>query len=394
LYNQAESSGYLEEVIEDNNRFLPKIDFSNPANFSRYGSAEKYYVDAIKNIYQRYPYDGSKKEKQEWRNNSSQFDLYFLDNIYPKTTGYVFLSGSNIVNSSNVRSSSLPQYISVKGGPNAGPDNKFDTGNTYDVSKNRESNLAITQYGNTVEFWFKDSVESGSVLSTSEYCLFDLWNGIASGSHNYTRLTIKKDYNLTKNNFSVSYISGTSGLALTNLDYNFDPYNWHHYAFTFKNDDINTSNLEVCLFVDGNLVLKNVFSNSGGINLANNLDAKAYIGCYRADHSGVSTVYDTLGVSCGYYDEFRFWKECRSSQQIYKNWFSSVGGGSNTDDSNTELGIYYKFNEGVINTTSINDIDKIVLDYSGRISNGSINNYNTNCRNTGSAINVYFEKNI
>jgi len=394
LYNQAESSGYLEEVIKDNNRFLPKIDFSNPENFSRYGSAEKYYVDAIKNIYQRFPYDGSKKEKQEWRNNSSQFDLYFLDNIYPKTTGYVFLSGSNIVNSLNIRSSSLPQYISVKGGPNAGPDNKFDTGNTYDVSKNRESNLAITQYGNTVEFWFKDSVQSGSALSTSEYCLFDLWNGIASGSHNYTRLTIKKDYNLTKNNFSVSYISGTSGLALTNLDYNFDPYNWHHYAFTFKNDDINTSNLEVCLFVDGNLVLKNVFSNSGGINLANNLDAKAYIGCYRADDSGVSTVYDTLGVSCGYYDEFRFWKECRSSQQIYKNWFSSVGGGSNTDDSNTELGIYYKFNEGVINTTSINDIDKIVLDYSGRISNGSINNYNTNCRNTGSAINVYFEKNI
>lgn len=392
LYNQAESEGYLEEVVKDKNRFLPPINFTNPENFARYGSAERYYVDAIKNIYQRYPYDGSKKEKEEWKNNSSQFDIYMFDNIYPKTTGYVFLSGTNVSVSSNIRSSSLPQYISVKGGPNAGPNNKFDTGNIYDLTNNRESNLGITEYGNTVEFWFKDSVESGSVLSQAEYCLFDLWNGVNSGSNNYTRLTIKKDHSTTDNNFSVSYISGTSGLNLTTINYNFDPYNWHHYAFSFRNSVENLSNLEVCLFVDGNLVLKNVYNNSGNIKLANNSELEAYIGCYRADSSGVSGIYNTLGVSCGYYDEFRFWKECRSSQQIYRNWYNSVGGGSNTDDSNTELGIYYKFNEGIINSSSINDIDKIVLDYSGRISNGLINNYSIICRNTASAIDIYFNK--
>jgi len=390
LYDQAESEGYLDQIVEDKNRFLPSVDFSKAENFARYGSAEKYYVDAIKNIYQRYPYDGSRKEKEEWKNNSSQFDLYVLDNVYPKTTGYVLLSGSNVVVSSNIRSSSLPQYISVFGGPNAGADNKFETGNIYDISKNRESNLGITQFGNTIEFWFKDSVESGSALSSAEYCLFDLWNGIASGSSDYTRLTIRKNYNLNENNFSVSYISGTSGLPLTTIDYNFDPYNWHHYAFTFKNDINNSSNLEVCLYVDGNLQIKEVYNSSGNIKLANNLGLKAYIGCYQADSSGVSTIYNTLGSSCGYYDEFRFWKECRSSQQIFRNWFDSVGGGSNTDDSNTELGIYFKFNEGIINTSAINEIDKIILDYSGRISNGNINNYSLTCRNTGSAIDEYF----
>ena len=65
LSAEAESKYYLEETSKERQRYLPAVDFTRPANFSRYGSAEKYYTDAIKNIYQRYPYDGSKKEKED-----------------------------------------------------------------------------------------------------------------------------------------------------------------------------------------------------------------------------------------------------------------------------------------------------------------------------------------
>ncbi len=82
-------------------------------------------------------------------------------------------------------------------------------------------------------------------------------------------------------------------------------------------------------------------------------------------------------------DEFRFWKVERTAQDIGRNWFGQVRGGSNTDISNTTLGVYYKFNEGI---TGVTAQDSVVLDYSGRVSNGTFTGYTSTTRNTGSAI--------
>lgn len=390
LYNQGESEEYVEEILKDKERFLPLVDFSNPANFAFYGSAEKYYVDSFKNIYQNYPYDGSKKEKQEWRNNVSQLDLYLFDEIYPKTVGHIELSGTNPTVVSNIRSASAPQYVTIKGGPNPSVDGKFETSNIYDLNTNRESNLGITQKGNTVEFWFKDNAISGTALSQAEYCLFDLSNGTLSGSDNYTRLTIAKAFNATENKFLVTYISGTSGIQSEVIDYDFEPYNWHHYAFTFKNSLNNADDLEVCLFVDGVLVKKQTILASGEINLSDNSNIVANLGSYRAELNG--NINSGLGCSFGSFDEFRFWKVARSSQQIYRNWFTQVGGGTNKDDANVNLGVYLKFNEGIVNDNEINSLDAICLDYSGRVSNGNIINYNIYNKKTTSAIDIYFNK--
>ncbi len=392
LYNQAESNGYLEQLIIEKERFLPKIDFTSASNFARYGSAEKYYSDAIKNIYQRYPYDGSYKEKLEWRNVSSQFDLYVLDNVYPLTTGYVTLGSGSVASyvsgSTTYRSSSLPQYIRAKGGPNAGLNNKFENGNIYNLSKNLESNLGITSTGNTVEFWFKDSIADANIATDYSYCYFDLWNGIASGSSNYTRLTIERN---STNQFLVSYASGSSGVVKQQISYVIDKNNWHHYAFSFGNSESNNSDLEICLYVDGELIEKQTLSNKGNIELAYNYALQANIAAYMADEQGAnSSVWNGLGLSFGSFDEFRFWKVKRTSQQISRFWFTNVGGGNNTDDANTNLGIYYKFNEGIINSSEINELDKTILDYSGRISNGTVVNYDLNVRNNNSAINLYF----
>ena len=65
-----ESGEYVEEYIKQRNRFIPRVDFSKFENFVSYGSAEKYAEDAIKRIYQTYPYDGSQREKVEWHNSS------------------------------------------------------------------------------------------------------------------------------------------------------------------------------------------------------------------------------------------------------------------------------------------------------------------------------------
>ena len=85
----------------------------------------------------------------------------------------------------------------------------------------------------------------------------------------------------------------------------------------------------------------------------------------------------------GSLDEFRFWKTARSSEDIFNTWFIPVGGGTNKFESNIALSCYFKFNEGITGNSAL---DSQVLDYSGRINNGTIENFTTALRETGSAI--------
>ena len=92
------------------------------------------------------------------------------------------------------------------------------------------------------------------------------------------------------------------------------------------------------------------------------------------------------GKLSGSLDEFRYWKTKRTDQEISRNWFTRVGGGTNTDQANTALGVYFKFNEGIYDPISISSYDSNILDYSGRISNGVWTGYSLGARSTDSAI--------
>ena len=101
---------------------------------------------------------------------------------------------------------------------------------------------------------------------------------------------------------------------------------------------------------------------------------------HTPDRQDVGLGWGKLSASL---DEFRFWKSRRDSKEIGRNWFTQVHGGTNTDGANLDLGVYYKFNEGITLTSSA---DSTILDYSGRISNGSWTGYRSVARSTGSAI--------
>ena len=53
--SEVESVGYMTEHLNQKDRFIPPVDFSEPKQFARFGSAEKYYIDAIDRIYKTYP---------------------------------------------------------------------------------------------------------------------------------------------------------------------------------------------------------------------------------------------------------------------------------------------------------------------------------------------------
>ncbi len=314
------------------------------------------------------------------------------------------------------------EYITFFGGPGTassqlGPDPYSDIrqfNNIYDTtiytseglitnygSGSRESNLKSNfDNGVTVEFWLKTgSMDGGD--DTFKQVVFDMWNNESSASADYGRITIEVtgadqgDASRTHVNgwndspFLLTVQSGSrasghselgafqqkigTGFASSSLG------NWGHYAITIYNSG---SDLRADMFVNGILNDRRTFADQS----LGELSPKNMVGRVGALLAQPSASYaggSGAGKLNGSIDEFRFWKTQRTPEEIGRNWFTTVNGGVNTDVSNAELGMYYKFNEGV---TGDNSIDAIVLDYGGRVCNGTWTGYSSNSRNTGSAM--------
>ena len=417
--NEVESYHYHEQDILHEKRFIPNVDFTDPSTFAAYGSAEEYYVQSIERVYETYPYDGSLKERLIWENDSTYLDLYLLDNLYPRRNGYILMSAEGVsfktISTDGYGEPTNPEYISFKGGPHPHPDGmtpyaaQFTGSNYYNADNNRQSNLKLnfSTDGATVEFWLKkDQFYPGA---TPKEVIFDLWNGEASSSADYARLTVELSGTsdglnpvlLTAQSGAVGVVTASvaaSAFTTASLADN----KWHHYALSIKQRP-NTRLIQTRFYVDGDLNNEQSHTSlSGGVDAgvplldAPQTNLRAYIGALIAPPSGSDELATPAiagsGKLSGSLDEFRYWKTQRSSKDIGRFWFTQVGGGTNTDPKpftdtqdkvNTDLGVYFKFNEGI---TGITATDSTVLDYSGRVSNGTWTGYSTTSRNTGSAI--------
>ena len=416
---EIESAAYMEEFLKDRRRYKPNIDFTDPKNFVRFGSAKEYYKKAIENIYKTYPYDGSLKERIEWHNSSSYFDNYLFEYEYPRTNGYISIGQNWTADSvtandgiDKIVAASSPQYISIKGGPN-GPQapaydpnyekritykNPEQKANIYDAEINQKQNLTIDgATGNTVEFWLKLPTATATGQDSPSHAYFDLWNEstarAASGKYGRflieTRLDKDLDGTYTDNSlFHITYMSGTAGaercpIGPTSLltSENITLSDWNHYAFVARNNPTGSDHILFDLYING----YQVDSVHTGSQISEVITGpfNANIGAYRYNPAPNLAVSDGEGsISGSFFDEFRFWKKARNQKDIDLYWFTQIGGGTNTDYglenskytgslNPVDLGIYYKFNEGILGTNS----DSVVLDYSGRVSNGTYNNY-------------------
>ena len=394
LGSKTESEEYLKTYKIFKERVTPQVDFSQPKNWVRYGSAKQYYIDAAANVYDSYPYDGSEKEKIQWHNSSSYFENYVFEDEYPRTNGFITLNiDAATPGSGNYGTpSSTAQYILTTG--------SMAEDNVYDLSKARAENLFfdLSKNGATVEFWLKKNGFLGAAKTKREV-IYDLWNHELVSSTAYGRLRIEMDSTRADTVFLLTATSGTSGVKLATIGATgshgpgyitskVGDDKWHHYAFTFKNA---ASNIECELYHNGEYVetiLTGSVINcvSGGISWGQNKPIVSTIGAlaHRTSFNEDSIAKLGHGPLSASIDDFRFWKTRRTAKEIGINWFGQVAGGSNTDDSNTNLGLYYKFNEGITGEATT---DEIILDYSGRISNGIFYGYTaTNQRSTGSAL--------
>ena len=359
LVETVESSDFVEAKKEEHQQFVPPIDFSDPANFAKFGSAELYYEKAFERIHNYYPYDGTLAEKVEFENSSSYLDKYVFENLYPRTNGHVTFDGT--------------QYIDVYGGPHTASvgmagkplENTFDSSVVYDEDKGRTSAFEYRgSEGITIEFWMKKD----SIPNVRE-CILEIWN-----EDQATSPSLELSFFRSPNRFRLWINSATVTASRIDILSDIELSSWNHYAIVISNGDTET---QIETFVNGEFnsttpytgkLFEDILPSSSGMNLR--------IG-KRISTSSQPSLFE------GSIDEFRFWKTKRTPEQIYNSWFTQVGGGTNKNDANLDLGLYFKFNEGI---TGNDSLDEIVLDYSGRINNGYVTSYSSAFRNTGSAI--------
>ena len=383
---EVESVEYIRSYIDLSNKNLSNVDWENPEEFARYGSAEKYYEDNIENIYKTYPYDGSLKEKIDWELESPELSAYLFENRYPRYNGYIDIGndyGITIDVDSGYSLTNKEEYISFYGTLNTSPDAKdsqehFELSNKFDKENNRTYNLDVNgSEGVTVEFYFKKENSTGS----DKQVIFDLWNGQDDSSPEYGRLRIEVHPGVLgeEDKFYIEIASGSNGASSIGIGQNLSFTSWKHYAISLVNDG---AAIKAELYVNGD---KEAEMPSGTAIGRIEKAVKAHIGSLITKVPGTNTDKG-YGKLSGSLDEFRFWKKRRTEKQIARYYFTNVGAGVNTDDSNTHLGVYYKFNEGIVSTDSVSEYDKIILDYSGRISNGTWVGYSAGQRSTESAI--------
>ena len=383
-FSDAESSRNVEAISEKHNAFEPQVDFNEPLSFARFGSAELYYQGAVDRIIDFYPYDGTDAEYNQFYNKSLGIEKYIFNNLYPRTNGYVNFSTSS---------------ISLKGGPHTiassntkglfkDPESsQRETANIYDEDLyttaglptdygdgTRESNLKCDfEKGVTVEFWLKNS----DLPANQQQAIFHLTNssggdelsifldGVAAHAGN---TPFKATLSASHVRIFANQVIGSTPTLSSISD-------WNHYAVSLKNGD---NKIKAKFYLNGVLDAESELGSLGST-----LTTLEQSGTLAHIASGSSNEGEEYSFFAGSMDEFRFWKTERSAQDIGRNWFTQVRGGSNTDISNTTLGVYYKFNEGITGDTTT---DSVVLDYSGRISNGTFTGYAATSRNTGSAI--------
>jgi len=373
----VESIAFVEEKTKADQTYHPQIDFSDPENFVYYGSAELYYDAAIRRIYEDYPYDGSKAEQIAFEEAASSLERWVFENKYPKTTGHIQLGTTGDMGALNGtwRETGTPEYIRVWGGLHTDSStnlkDKFEKSAKFDEDKNRNQNWNCDfDRGVTIEFFMK--LPQKSVYE--QRVILDLWNG-KSGNESSRFLLYAVAQNGNTSLFATIEANGAFVITPV-IDANqvFD--DWGHIAITLFNEG---GRLKGFGFINGELNREFAFGST--YEFTGRMDA--FIGALQKPVGTSGDIYG--GKLQGSLDEFRFWKTKRTARQIKLNWFQPIGGGANTDDATSDLGVYLKFNEGIVGN---NQVDNVVLDYSGRLANGVWIGYEntTSARSTESAM--------
>ena len=265
----VESIDYVKEYSKDKFDFVPQLDFEDPANFVKYGSAKDYYVDLVDSVVQAYPYDGSLAERLKYRNDLVAIQKHEFDKNYPRFVGYADFSTETFnatINSFTIGSitfglgeSSTEQYIIT---------DNYSNNVVYNTGSNQVGSVELDfSNGATVEFWLKKD-EFPVAAKTQNEVIFSVSNEESDVFQITTDVTgsTKMIACFAKQSSSAEFVYEFETNLTTIADST-----WHHYALAFST----SSNGYVGEFyVDGKFQEKKFYTNaSPSLYLTGTLDA-------------------------------------------------------------------------------------------------------------------------
>ena len=359
LSSDLESDKEMNRYSELIKSFRPDVKAKHPGTFSFYGSAEQYYKDAVYNILNYYPFDGTKEEVLKWYLESPQIDVALLRQFWPTSVGHVTFNYS--------------EYVPFYAGPQSIPEAEF-----LGKYTKGESALRIGgEKGNTAEFWLKK--EAFNAVSAPKETIFHI--GTYPGKEDSSRSADFKVYLSASsgNPFHLTYKSGTVGA--TDLQLNTKTLTtstiadskWHHYALKITEEN---TKLIVKTYIDGQFDATTEHSMGSTMGSVDTYMAGAI----------AANISETTGSLSGSLDDFRIWKGARTEKQIAK-FYDKKTYASDISKLNysSRLGVHYSFNRP---TVGIATKDSLVVDSSGNDVMGRIKNYSESCRDNTSAVDL------
>lgn len=324
------------------------LDWSKFENHTFFSSAEVKVNESFNKIINGYPFDGSKKEVEEFLDSLTGYERWVFDS-FPTWSGALHFSGTQI---GEVPSSTRGTWIEVKD----------KSGTLYpDLAKNKKGEPVLNpgdEDSLSLEFLlFLPTITNGTQVifqknsSETEGFTFYLEPSVSSSS---TNAVFCISSGSIRNSVSASLVKGK----------------YNHLCLILNKQD----SREHCLQFFVNEMLESQSTNMLKIKKLGIDDANFLIGSGSSFYSNSTLVTPDQTLS-GTLDELRIFHSVRDEKS--QKLFSSRGLYSTPD-----LKLYYRFNEpsGSLSISGNTSIDSIVLDSSGNSLHSNINNFNSGLR--------------
>jgi hypothetical protein len=342
------------------------LDYSKFENHTFFNSAQANVNVAFDTIINKFPFDGTKIQQQQFIDSLTGFEKYVYDR-FAKNIGYLNFSNNSYI-----------QVIDKAGANFPTLSNKI-TGESLIDPKGKSFTVEA-------QIYIPPVTDPALPATTTTQIIFQK----LSGSNNvYNREeTERKGFTLLltssgggaqqTESLRCHVVSGSAELFASG---NINRGTFNHVAMVCDREDELS---ELRLYINNKLTSK---SNKVKIGHFDSENHDFFIGSGSAFFSSLGDQTLTTGqiieqeqTFTGSIDEVRLFHEARTQKQIDLYRFKSV-----FQDDN--LNLYYKFNEptGTLGNSEASAINSIVLDSSGNSMHSYITNYIHNLRGTGSA---------
>jgi len=337
------------------------IDWSKFENHTFFSSAETKVNDAFDVLINKFPFDGSKLEIENFIDGLTGFERYIFEQ-FPTWSGALHFSGTQTnENPANGYSANLGTWIEVK-----------DSSGFYypEISRNNTGSRILNSSA-TGSFSLETQIYLPNKINSTQV----IFQKLSNSSNGFT-LYLKPDS-------STSYVTASfclsSGSKRTSTSAVLTKGAYNHLCLVMNRED-KKPNVFLQFYV--NKSLKSTSTNTVNIGKLDNDDSSLYIGS-GSSFFDVSTLVTPTQTLSGTLDEFRIFHEIRSieKQKLY---------GSRGIYATPNLKLYYRFNEPppLLSDTLLDQVNSIVLDSSGNSLHAFINNFTGSLRINAAADNL------